>query len=48
MAVLILRNLYRVVFVGVALMTHMDIFDTQILAQNLINGARLTSFPLQR
>ena len=29
---------------GVALMLHMDIFDTQILAQNLINGA--DNFPL--
>jgi TRAP-type transport system large permease protein len=29
---------------GVALMLHMDLFDTQILAQNLINGA--DNFPL--
>jgi len=29
---------------GVALMLHLDLFDTQILAQNLINGAN--SFPM--
>ena len=29
---------------GVALMLHLDLFDAQILAQNIINGA--DSFPL--
>jgi len=35
---------FALLICGVALMTHMDIFDTQILAQNLINGA--DNFPL--
>jgi tripartite ATP-independent transporter DctM subunit len=35
---------FALLLCGVALMTHMDIFDTQILAQNLINGA--DNFPL--
>ena len=35
---------FALLICGVALMLHMDIFDTQILAQNLINGA--DNFPL--
>ena len=35
---------FALLICGLALMTHMDIFDTQILAQNLINGA--DNFPL--
>jgi len=35
---------YALLLSGVALMWHLDIFDTQILAQNVINGA--DSFPL--
>ena len=35
---------FALLICGVALMTHMDLFDTQILAQNLINGA--DNFPL--
>ncbi|MBN9409674.1 MAG: TRAP transporter large permease subunit [Burkholderiales bacterium] len=35
---------YSLLVSGVALMWHLDMFDTQILAQNLINGA--DSFPL--
>lgn len=35
---------FALLFSGVALMLYMDIFDTQILAQNLINGA--DSFPM--
>ncbi len=35
---------YALLICGVALMFHMDMFDSQILAQNLINGA--DNFPL--
>jgi TRAP-type transport system large permease protein len=35
---------FALLICGVALMLHMDMFDTQILAQNLINGA--DNFPL--
>ncbi len=35
---------YALLVAGIALMIHMDLFDAQILAQNLINGA--DSFPL--
>ncbi|HUN70264.1 MAG TPA: TRAP transporter large permease subunit [Burkholderiales bacterium] len=35
---------FALLICGVALMSYMDIFDTQILAQNLINGA--DNFPL--
>jgi len=35
---------FALLICGLALMTYMDIFDTQILAQNLINGA--DNFPL--
>lgn len=35
---------YSLLFSGVALMWHLDLFDAQILAQNVINGA--DSFPL--
>ena len=35
---------YSLLLCGVALMYHLDIFDAQIIAQNLINGA--DSFPL--
>ena len=35
---------FALLICGVALMMHMDMFDTQILAQNLINGA--DNFPL--
>lgn len=35
---------FALLLCGVALMSYMDIFDTQILAQNLINGA--DNFPL--
>jgi TRAP-type mannitol/chloroaromatic compound transport system permease large subunit len=35
---------YALLVCGVALMWHLDMFDAQILAQNLINGA--DSFPL--
>jgi tripartite ATP-independent transporter DctM subunit len=35
---------YALLLCGVALMTYMDIFDSQIVAQNVINGA--DSFPL--
>ncbi len=35
---------YALLLCGVALMYHLDIFDAQIIAQNLINGA--DSFPL--
>ncbi len=35
---------YSLLFSGVALMWHLDVFDAQILAQNVINGA--DSFPL--
>jgi TRAP-type mannitol/chloroaromatic compound transport system permease large subunit len=35
---------YALLVCGVALMVHLDMFDAQILAQNLINGA--DSFPL--
>jgi tripartite ATP-independent transporter DctM subunit len=35
---------YALLVSGVALMVHLDMFDAQILAQNLINGA--DSFPL--
>jgi len=35
---------YALLICGVALMWHLDLFDAQILAQNVINGA--DSFPL--
>lgn len=35
---------YALILCGVALMYHLDLFDAQIIAQNLINGA--DSFPL--
>ena len=35
---------YALLVCGVALMVHLDMFDAQILAQNLVNGA--DSFPL--
>ena len=35
---------YALIVCGIALMTHLDIFDSQIIAQNIINGA--DSFPL--
>ena len=35
---------FALIACGVALMLHLDMFDTQIIAQNLINGA--DSFPL--
>ena len=35
---------YALLVCGVALMLHLDIFDAQIIAQNVINGA--DSFPL--
>src|SRR5205085_5824690 len=35
---------FALVICGVALMYHLDMFDAQIIAQNLINGA--DSFPL--
>src|SRR5688572_17016282 len=35
---------YSLLLCGVALMWHLDLFDAQILAQNVINGA--DSFPL--
>ena len=35
---------YALLVCGVALMVHLDMFDSQIIAQNLINGA--DSFPL--
>jgi TRAP-type transport system large permease protein len=35
---------YALLFSGLALMVHLDLFDAQILAQNVINGA--DSFPL--
>ena len=35
---------YALLLCGVALMCHLDLFDSQIIAQNLINGA--DSFPL--
>ncbi len=35
---------YSLLLSGVALMVHMDLFDAQILAQNVVNGA--DSFPL--
>jgi TRAP-type mannitol/chloroaromatic compound transport system permease large subunit len=35
---------YSLLLSGVALMWHLDLFDAQILAQNVINGA--DSFPL--
>ncbi|PWC39564.1 TRAP transporter large permease subunit [Azospirillum sp. TSO35-2] len=35
---------YALLLCGVALMVHLDLFDAQIIAQNLINGA--DSFPL--
>ena len=35
---------YALLFSGLALMLHLDLFDAQILAQNVINGA--DSFPL--
>jgi TRAP-type transport system large permease protein len=35
---------YALIVCGIALMVHMDIFDSQIIAQNIINGA--DSFPL--
>ncbi|MCI1229149.1 TRAP transporter large permease subunit, partial [Kerstersia gyiorum] len=35
---------YALLLSGVALMWHLDVFDAQILAQNVINGA--DSFPL--
>lgn len=35
---------YSLLFSGLALMLHLDLFDAQILAQNVINGA--DSFPL--
>jgi hypothetical protein len=35
---------YALLVCGVALMVHLDMFDAQILAQNVINGA--DSFPL--
>ncbi|HEX7605613.1 MAG TPA: TRAP transporter large permease subunit, partial [Usitatibacter sp.] len=35
---------FALIVCGVALMYHLDIFDAQIIAQNLINGA--DSFPL--
>ncbi|MCA0423461.1 MAG: TRAP transporter large permease subunit [Proteobacteria bacterium] len=35
---------YALLVTGVALMVHLDLFDSQIVAQNLINGA--DSFPL--
>ena len=35
---------YALILTGVALMVHLDLFDAQIIAQNLINGA--DSFPL--
>jgi tripartite ATP-independent transporter DctM subunit len=35
---------YALMLCGVALMVHLDMFDSQIIAQNLINGA--DSFPL--
>lgn len=35
---------FALLLVGVALMIHMDLFDAQIVAQNLVNGAN--SFPL--
>ncbi len=35
---------YALIVCGIAMMVHMDIFDSQIIAQNIINGA--DSFPL--
>lgn len=35
---------YSLLLSGVALMVHLDLFDAQILAQNVVNGA--DSFPL--
>lgn len=35
---------YALIVCGIALMAHLDIFDSQIVAQNIINGA--DSFPL--
>ena len=35
---------YSLLLSGIALMWHLDLFDAQILAQNVINGA--DSFPL--
>jgi len=35
---------YALIVCGIALMVHLDIFDSQIIAQNIINGA--DSFPL--
>src|SRR5215211_8571107 len=35
---------YALLICGIALMTYLDIFDAQIVAQNVINGA--DSFPL--
>src|SRR6478736_4242270 len=35
---------FSLIICGVALMLHLDMFDAQIIAQNLINGA--DSFPL--
>src|ERR687889_379611 len=35
---------YALLICGIALMTYLDIFDAQIVAQNIINGA--DSFPL--
>ncbi|HWL72861.1 MAG TPA: TRAP transporter large permease subunit, partial [Burkholderiaceae bacterium] len=35
---------YALIVCGIALMAHLDIFDAQIVAQNIINGA--DSFPL--
>ena len=35
---------YALLFSGLALMLHLDVFDAQILAQNVVNGA--DSFPL--
>jgi tripartite ATP-independent transporter DctM subunit len=35
---------YALLICGVALMVHLDMFDAQIIAQNVINGA--DSFPL--
>jgi TRAP-type transport system large permease protein len=35
---------YALILCGVALMLHLDIFDAQIIATNIINGA--DSFPL--
>lgn len=35
---------FALIICGVALMTHLDIFDSQIIAQNVING--VDSFPL--